>query len=274
MDFDEPGMLRQDIARLGALQGEQMDIARLGALQREWPEGWGISEFAALRLEKSFPFLMEKGHVVSFVGAGGKSTLMDAFARCCARKGWKVIVTTTTHILRPKDYPVAKELGELKSLVSQAQIVAAGWDAPGQKLTMAGNMGISDCRRLADVVLVEADGAKRFPCKAPAGFEPVIPAESDIVVGIAGMDALGRTLQEACFRKEQAMALLGVDAGHILEERDLAHILSSAQGTKKDVGSRAYYIALSKCSNAMRRKRAEKVKRLLEEAGEKAVVCL
>ena len=52
-------------------------------------------------LEKQFPFLAEKGHVVSLVGGGGKTTLLYAFARHCAAKGWRVLVSTTTHIRRP-----------------------------------------------------------------------------------------------------------------------------------------------------------------------------
>ena len=50
--------------------------------------------------EKQFPFLAEKGHVVSLVGGGGKTTLLYAFARHCAAKGWRVLVSTTTHIRR------------------------------------------------------------------------------------------------------------------------------------------------------------------------------
>ena len=51
--------------------------------------------------EKQFPFLAEKGHVVSLVGGGGKTTLLYAFARHCAAKGWRVLVSTTTHIRQP-----------------------------------------------------------------------------------------------------------------------------------------------------------------------------
>ena len=31
-------------------------------------------------IENDFPFLMEKGHIVSLVGGGGKTTLMYAMA--------------------------------------------------------------------------------------------------------------------------------------------------------------------------------------------------
>ena len=50
--------------------------------------------------EKELPFLVEKGHIVSLVGGGGKTTLLYAMADHCARKGWRVVVMTTTHIRR------------------------------------------------------------------------------------------------------------------------------------------------------------------------------
>ena len=51
--------------------------------------------------EKQFPFLAEKGHVVSLVGGGGKTTLLYAFARHCAAKGWRVLVLSLIHISEP-----------------------------------------------------------------------------------------------------------------------------------------------------------------------------
>ena len=51
--------------------------------------------------EKELPFLAEKGHIVSLVGGGGKTTLLYAMADHCARKGWQVLVATTTHIRQP-----------------------------------------------------------------------------------------------------------------------------------------------------------------------------
>lgn len=51
--------------------------------------------------EKIFPFLAEKGHVISLVGGGGKTTLMYNLAAHCAHKGWRVLAATTTHIMQP-----------------------------------------------------------------------------------------------------------------------------------------------------------------------------
>ena len=50
---------------------------------------------------KALPFLREKGHVVSLVGGGGKTTLLYGMACLCAAEGQRVLVSTTTHIQRP-----------------------------------------------------------------------------------------------------------------------------------------------------------------------------
>ena len=59
-------------------------------------------------LLREFPFLRETGHVVSIVGAGGKTTFIDLLASCCADLGKTSVITTTTRILRPNKYPIAQ----------------------------------------------------------------------------------------------------------------------------------------------------------------------
>lgn len=225
-------------------------------------------------LDMYFPFLKEKGHVISIVGAGGKTTLLYTLAQQYARRGNRVVVTTTTHIMRPQDYPVAGCKEELYQLLQEYPIVVAGADAPGNKLKMADRMTIDDYRKAADVVLIEADGAKRLPCKVPIETEPVIPKETTIVLGVMGLDAVGRPLREVCFRKERAMELLGVGEEHPMAEEDMAAILSSDWGTRKQVGERDYYVVLNKCDDEVRRGQGEQIKRLLSQAGISRVICI
>ena len=49
----------------------------------------------------------------------------------------------------------------------------------------------------SDVLLIEADGARRLPLKAPYDHEPVIPPDASLVVPVVGMDVLGQPLDEA-----------------------------------------------------------------------------
>lgn len=53
--------------------------------------------------EKIFDMDISVDRVIAFVGAGGKTTLIQKMARELQENGKKVIVTTTTHMYRPDD---------------------------------------------------------------------------------------------------------------------------------------------------------------------------
>ena len=167
--------------------------------------------------EKIFPFLAEKGHVISLVGGGGKTTLMYNLAAHCARKGWRVLAATTTHIMQP----------------------------PGGKLTAPPQAQLERWMTLADIVLIEADGAKRMPCKAPATHEPVLLPQCDTVLAVAGLSALRHPLREVCFRAELAAELLCVPQDAQLTPELLANLLASEAGGRKAVGDRSFYVVLN-----------------------------
>ena len=143
--------------------------------------------------EKDFPFLAEKRHIISLVGGGGKTTLLHALAKHCACKGWRVLVTTTTHILQPANGLWAQTDAQLAALWGAGNYAVVGAPAENGKLTMLPEPRFSRWMAWADIVLAEADGAKHFPCKAPAAHEPVLLPQSDIVLAVAGLSALGKS---------------------------------------------------------------------------------
>ena len=195
-----------------------------------------------------FPFLAEKGHVVSLVGGGGKTTLLYAMASYCAAKGWQVLVSTTTHILQPSDLSLwAQTDRQLADLWAQGRYAVAGAAAPGGKLTALPQLG--RWMQQADIVLIEADGSKRLPCKAPAAHEPVLLPQSDILLAVAGLSALGHPLQQVCFRSELAAALLQAAPETVLTSPLLAQLLASPQGGRKDAGQRGFYAVLNQADD-------------------------
>lgn len=118
---------------------------------------------------------MARHRMVALVGAGGKTSTLYALARQAADSGRTVVVTTTTHILRHPGLPLVEEPTpeRLRAALEEHGVVTVGTVFRGDKLSGAGTP--EELRRAADVVLVEADGAKRLPLKAPAEYEPVIP---------------------------------------------------------------------------------------------------
>ncbi|MGN1014359.1 MAG: selenium cofactor biosynthesis protein YqeC [Butyricicoccus sp.] len=214
-------------------------------------------------------YLCRKRHMISIVGAGGKTTLLYTLAEESSRRGWNTLVSTTTHIRKPDESWMAHSESELRSLWEQGRFAVVGRDAPGGKLTAPEQL--ERYAALADVVLLEADGAKCMACKVPRDGEPVLLPECELVIGVMGLDVLGQPLREACFRWELAAQLLGVSGEHRLTEDDLAAILLSERGTRKLVGDREYWVVLNKCDDASRLRSGRRIRELLRGAGVETV---
>ena len=212
-------------------------------------------------------WIARRGRYVSVVGAGGKTTLLYALAHEAAAQEKKCIVTTSTHIWQPKYLPVAEDLEELKKILSQSRLAVFGQRRADGKLGPPGTLDAAALLPLADFVWNEADGGRGLPCKVPAAHEPVIPADTDVVLGVAGLSALGRPLKDVCFRPEQAESLLGRPAAAQVRGEDLAAILLSEAGTRRSVGSRPYAAVLHQCDSPQRAQQAEQIRALLGAGG-------
>ena len=198
---------------------------------------------------KQFIELLKAGRpVVCLVGGGGKTTLLYELAQTLADCGRRVLVCTSTHILQPAAEVYAVDAVAARMLWQQHSYVVIGTPEPGTgKLTAPSAELYSSLKQAADVVLCEADGAKHLPCKVPAAHEPALLADCNIVVAVCGLDALGQPLRQACLRAPLAAALLAVSETTPLTAEHLVNILTAANGARKNVGSRQYYVLLNKC---------------------------
>lgn len=209
--------------------------------------------------------LLNCGNVVSIVGAGGKTSLLYTLAGARTARGARTAVLTTTKIVAPAAY--CRTAGDCLARWQDGRYAVCGEPAAEGKLAPPRAALLGWLLQTADCLLIEADGAKRRPCKAPAGHEPVILPETDAVIGVMGLDALGQTVGAICHRPERVCALLGCAPEHVLTESDLAHILLSENGTRKEVRDRPYYIVLNKCDDAARRVQGERIAALLAARG-------
>lgn len=208
-----------------------------------------------------------KKHNICLVGGGGKTTVMYELATAWAACGRKVLVLTSTHILQPADGSFAADAAAVQNLWQQGRYAVIGTpELSTGKLTAPPQGLYNELQLQADVILCEADGSKHHPCKAPAEHEPVLLPDSDIVLAVAGMDALGRPLVQACQRPHLAAELLGCSLDSVIDAQMLASLLLSEQGARKNVGARAYYIVLNKC-DLLKAAQQEKIRRLLVSAG-------
>lgn len=206
-------------------------------------------------------------HTICLVGGGGKTTVMYELSAAWAACGRRVLVLTSTHILRPVDGSFAANVPAVQNLWQQGRYAVIGTPefATG-KLTLPPQSVYEALKLQADVILCEADGSKHHPCKVPAEHEPVFLPDCDMVLAVAGMDALGNSLQQACQRPQLAAELLGCSAEKIIDAQMLAALLLSEQGARKNVGTRAYYIVLNKC-DLLKAAQQEEMLRLLVGAG-------
>lgn len=215
-----------------------------------------------------FDFVTDgKKHNICLVGGGGKTTVMYELAAMWAACGRRVLVLTSTHILHPADGSFAADAAAVHSLWQQGRYAVIGTpELATGKLTAPPQFLYEELKLQADVILCEADGSKHHPCKAPAAHEPVLLPDSDIVLAVAGTDALGRPLAQACQRPQLSAELLNCSLDSVIDEQMLAALLLSEQGSRKNVGTRTYYIVLNKC-DLIKAAQQEEILRLLVRAG-------
>lgn len=232
------------------------------------------SLWEALRLSE------ERHRAIALVGGGGKTSTMFRLADELADMGKTVVVTTTTHIFRPSDREVmetdraeAVERRLAKRCQKAGTVLVAGVSASDGKLKSMPLEEVVRLKKCADVLLIEADGAKCLPIKVPRKGEPVIPAAVDVVIGCAGLDFLGGEMEQVCFRPELAAALLGVERGpkgvfcHRMTPQDGAVILTDGRAAKKNVAGREYRVLLNKADDERLTAGAVQVIREIERRG-------
>ena len=226
---------------------------------------------------------------VALVGAGGKSGAMRRLVLELASE-IPLIVTTTTKLgfqqsdLAPAHMIVERDV-ELEDLGARlgehgAVLVTGPLEAGGRKwLGLAGGQLArlrSTALQSGAVLLIEADGARQRSLKAPAAHEPAVPDFVDLVVPMAGIDAVGAHLSDAIVhRPELLVSLLGLASpGVELSAQHIAEALCSPNGGLKNVpaGSEARLL-INKVEDAERLEIGGAIaSRALETDGVRAVV--
>lgn len=145
--------------------------------------------------------------VTAIIGSGGKTSLLYTLGEELAEKGHRVILTTTTHIKPPRTVPLT-DGRDAAALLEEHRLICVGSKTPEGKLT-AGALPLAELCRLAEYVLVEADGSKRLPLKAHAPHEPVIPPEAGRTLLVVGASGLNRPIGETVHRPEIFCRLTG-----------------------------------------------------------------
>src|SRR6266480_2305934 len=182
------------------------------------------------------------GSLIAIVGAGGKTATMYTLASELAQRGKRVITTTTTQIFYPEPGEtdtliVASETDRLLKKIDAAwqqyhRVTVAGAVLRTEKLT-----GLHPeqpyellMKSGADVVIVEADGARHRMIKAPAEHEPVIPLQANVALMMMSAEAFNQPLSDRIAHRPELVAkVTGIHVGDVLSPEVIARLITSEQ---------------------------------------------
>lgn len=191
--------------------------------------------------------LLDGGHV-AIVGGGGKSTLLHTIGR--AMDGATILTSTTkmgtdqSHglpvLLAPTD-------SELQDALGRSSPVMVWSDTDDTK---ALGVAPQDCDRWFSTlgnVVIEADGARRRPFKAPRAYEPVVPDSVTAMVSVIGLDAVGQLISDRCHRPDQVAALAECSPDDFLTPARAAAVLLHPDGARRELPTKAgFSVAITK----------------------------
>ncbi|MGF1698758.1 putative selenium-dependent hydroxylase accessory protein YqeC [Photobacterium makurazakiensis] len=200
--------------------------------------------------------------VISLVGAGGKTTTAYWLADLFKRWGHRVCVTTTTKMYLPEsnhvDYIVQYDylndinrhfyapindkehhqylpdndfyFSEPSITFCYQSLIKSRNDK--NKIKVSG-LTINEIEILKNtghftVFIIESDGARSLPIKAPFGHEPCIPNCTDMVIGLTGAEAINKQADPDAIHRWSAFSSItqcqqGDEVNHNILNKLIAH---------------------------------------------------
>lgn len=206
----------------------------------------------ALRLVSSSNPQPER--VIAFAGAGGKTTAIFQAARQLLKERSRAVIVTASSHLGIWQIPLADRHVTVTRASDLASIPEAGITLFTGEVEGDRTLPLPEdlLRRLYEMstdrglpLLVEADGSRQRPLKAPGGHEPPIPEFAEVVITTAGLSGLGKPLStETVHRAEIFGRLAGLDAGEAVTAQALARVLAHPEGGLKNIPARSRRVAL------------------------------
>lgn len=184
-------------------------------------------------------FNLGKREIISFVGGGGKTTTIERLALDLAGNGNRVLSTTTTAILIPsRDKYNQLFIGSLPKdyLPAKGSITVFGEYVENGEIR-SNNLSLIDeliNKDIFDYCLIEADGSKGKPIKAPNENEPVISKLTTVTVGVIGLDCIGKRVDEIAHRPDLLKDILEVLDDHLISYGDILKLVKHNNGLFKN----------------------------------------
>lgn len=206
--------------------------------------------------------------IITFIGGGGKTSLMNTLGKEFAGQGFPTLLTTTTHIMKPdflseESYIENEDFEQLATTFTNLKKNTLPLAALGiPEKVINGNVkwrGPSSdfCEKIAEFsskfctknpykslkILCEGDGSKRLPIKLPKDGEPVFFPKTDTVIGVIGLSCLGKPMKETLFRYELLQDFTSAKRNtEIITTDFLYQLCLSEKGLRKNITSQKFCI--------------------------------
>lgn len=200
---------------------------------------------------------LQRGDRVALVGAGGKTSAMFRLADELRREGWRVVTTTTTHVAQEQLEALpeviwlsgTQDISPVLQALDRSGVAMVVGPSTEARARVGGPppevLDALASRLDVDAILIEADGSRQLPLKAPAEHEPAIPEFADLVVVVVGYRGLGQPLDaDHVHRPERFSVLAGMSLGAPVSAEAVARVLSHREGGLRRVPPGARAVAL------------------------------
>ena len=163
---------------------------------------------------------------ICVVGSGGKTTLIKKLAKRYIKENKTVFVTTTTHMFIEEDTLLTDDADTIIHQLQEKGYAMAGIEE-GEKIKALSRQTYEAVCAFADVVLVEADGSKQLPLKYPNATEPVIPENTDEIIVVCGLNAIGKQAKDVCHRLERVKTCLGIQDDTVITASHIQQLVTT-----------------------------------------------
>ncbi len=183
--------------------------------------------------------------IVAIVGSGGKTSLLFRLAK---EYSPLVILSNTAHIgisqaeNADKVFQVSTSQDIDRIIESQPDGILLITGMPDKKGRYSGLDGttishlINTCKKKGIPLLIEADGCRGKPLKAPAPWEPPIPQEVDQVIVCIGADGFGKRINEEwVYRAEDFARLSQTIQEEIISPETVVKVIAHPFGGQKNI---------------------------------------
>jgi len=216
--------------------------------------------------------------VISICGGGGKTSTLFSLAE--ELKDFKVLITTTTKIMKPQSSELFDLIIEESSLefikrinsekTKNIVLCGSSTSSDSHKLKGCSPAFVDDVKDFFDYVIIESDGSAGRPIKAPALHEPVICNSTNIYIGVIGLDCLGQKADtENVHRPELFSLIRGKNESDLITENDLIKLINHPLGLFKNIPEGCRRIVLLNKADLVSDETGKRIAKTLANGSEK-----